>query len=136
MSGARDGAGSIALRRRRGVLPGNHRLHKTPKVQNRQGRRLPAQPGRQDAGCDTSMSFCGAKTHSPESAWMPFQGSARDRSGNTADPRPFTHPISPPHRSDPPIWDRKAGEETGKIFGILCSSVSKIQQIADMTYRR
>jgi hypothetical protein len=34
-----------------------------------------------DAGCDTFMSFCGAKTHSPETAWMPFQGSARDRSG-------------------------------------------------------
>jgi hypothetical protein len=27
------------------------------------------------------MSFCGAKTHSHETAWMPFHGSARDRSG-------------------------------------------------------
>jgi hypothetical protein len=32
-----------------------------------------ARPGRQEAGCDTFMSFCGAKTHSPETAWMPNQ---------------------------------------------------------------
>jgi hypothetical protein len=34
-----------------------------------------------DAGWDISMSFCSAKTHSHETAWMPFHGSARDRSG-------------------------------------------------------
>jgi hypothetical protein len=34
-----------------------------------------------DAGCNISMSFCFAKTHSLKTARRPFLSSARDRSG-------------------------------------------------------
>jgi hypothetical protein len=42
---------------------------------------------RQEAGCDTSMSFCFAKTHSSKTARRPFLSSARDCSGILLPPR-------------------------------------------------
>jgi hypothetical protein len=40
--------------------------------------------GRRPASTISWVLSC--KTHSPETAWMPFLGSARDRSGNTGSP--------------------------------------------------
>jgi hypothetical protein len=60
-------------------------LWSKPAAQKRHGCHMPAQPGRHGCRREQFPGFA-KQTHSPETTWMSFQGSARDRSGNTGSP--------------------------------------------------